>query len=157
MAYKPKPTPFLPSLSSVRWKLHPKPLQPRTTGPCLPPATSQRAISLEKMDLGISHLSPSVLLLKVSSPRVQPRGGGSLLLSSTDLWDRGSTLGMALLRILGSQAWVPWLVQQGCMPRERWRDLGIYQAHSWKTMPRWKSRPNREFQNPPQRSWLYLQ
>lgn len=30
MAYKPKPTPFLPSVSSVRWKLHPKPLQPRT-------------------------------------------------------------------------------------------------------------------------------
>lgn len=67
MVYKPKPTPFLSSFSSVRWKLHSKPLQPRTQDSFSLQLPVRGLFHWEKQDLSISHLSPSILMLKAST------------------------------------------------------------------------------------------
>ena len=65
MVYKSRPIPFLPSLSSVRWILYLKLLQPRTQDSFSLQLPGKGLFHWEKQGLGIFRLSPSFLFSKV--------------------------------------------------------------------------------------------
>lgn len=78
------PRPFsLPPPCSVMWKLHSTSLRPRTQG-SLSRQLPGGGFSSQKEDIGLSHLAPSCLLMRLGPGQVSSRGGGSLGLPSPD-------------------------------------------------------------------------
>lgn len=97
-------------LTSATQKVHSRVEQPRHK-PIFPPVQVRGTFSWYRQHVSVFHLSPSFLLLRLSSRFVKPRGESSLLLPYSHLWDRGSTLSIAcqiywsLIALLGLKEW----------------------------------------------------
>ena len=78
-------------------------VQPRTQGYLSPKLFIGGLFPSEEQDVSISYHAPSYLFLRLRSRRMWPRGGDSLLPASHHWWNRGSILGVLLLRLLEPQ------------------------------------------------------
>lgn len=92
-------------------KFHSRLVQPKTQGSTFLQLPVGRLSSLEGQDVSVFYPSLNYLLLRLRSSECSQEGWVSFFQPPSTWWDGSSTLGTALLRILGPWSSLPWLVR----------------------------------------------